>query len=255
MISFSEAQIYAWITPILWPFLRTLAVFTSAPVLSSRAFPVRARIALAFFVALAVQPSLADQPLVPLDSPEAFGTVVQQVGIGLSIGFAARLVVAVMELAGQVVGFQMGLGFAAFFDNATSAQSSAMGRFYGNMAILLFIALNGHLLLIMAVVNSFAAFPVDQNFLQAAGTLQLHTLGTELFASGFWIALPVVAMLMFANLALGIISRVAPQMNIFAIGFPVTLGVGLLGVTVMLPLLEQPYTSLLERVMELFVRR
>lgn len=255
MISISEAQLTAWITPILWPFLRTLAMFTSAPVLSTRAFPVRARIAFAFFIALAAQPSLGDQPIVPLDSPEAFGTVLQQVGIGLSIGFAARLVVAVMELAGQVVGFQMGLGFAAFFDAATSAQSSAMGRFYGTLAMLLFVVLNGHLLLIMAVVNSFAAFPVDQNFLEAMSTLQLQRLGTELFATALWIALPVIAMLMFANLALGIISRVAPQMNIFAIGFPVTLGVGLLGVAVMLPLMEMPYTALLERVMELFVRR
>lgn len=255
MISISEAQLMDWLSPILWPFLRILAVFTSAPVFSSRAFPMRARIALAFFIALAAQATLADQPRISVNSPEAFGTVVQQVGIGLAIGFTARLVVAVLELAGQLVGFQMGLGFAAFFDPATSAQSSAMGRFYGNMAVLMFVALNGHLMLVMAVTNSFAAFPVDQNFLQALRTLQLYSLGTELFASAFWIALPVVAMLLFANLALGIISRVAPQMNIYAIGFPVTLGVGLVGVAATLPMLEAPYAALLERMMELFVRR
>jgi len=164
-------------------------------------------------------------------------------------------VFAAFELAAQVVGFQMGLGFAAFFDPASSAQSSAMGRFYANMAALLFLALNGHLMVIMAVVHSFKTFPVDQNFLQALTSMRLYSLGADLFASAFWIALPVVAMLMFANLALGVVSRVAPQMNIFAIGFPVTLAVGLIGVAATLPMLEQPFAALMEQMLEVFSRR
>ena len=197
MISISEAQIVAWLSPILWPFLRVLAVFTAAPVFSSRAFPVRARIGLAFLIAYAAQASMPDQPVIDINGPEALGAVVQQVGIGLAIGFAVRLIFGAFELAGQIVGFQMGLGFASFFDPSTSAQSSAMGRFYNNMAVLLFIVLNGHLLVLMAVMHSFTAFPVDQNFLQALRELRMHELGADLFASAFWIALPVVAMLMF----------------------------------------------------------
>ena len=161
----------------------------------------------------------------------------------------------VAALAGQVVGFQMGLGFAAFFDPSTSAQSSAMGRFYANMASLLFVALNGHLMVMMAVVQSFVTFPVDQNFLQALNAMRLYDLGADLISSAFWIALPVVAMLMFANLALGIVSRVAPQMNIYAIGFPVTLAVGMIGVAATLPLLEQPFSALMERMLDIFARR
>lgn len=255
MIGITEAQLMEWLSPILWPFLRVLAVFTAAPIFSSRAFPLRARIALAFLIAFAAQPSMPNQPLISVNSPQAFGVVVQQVGIGLAIGFTVRLVFGAFELAGQVVGFQMGLGFAAFFDPSTSAQSSAMGRFYANMAALLFVVLNGHLMVLMAVVHSFAAFPVDQNFLQALGTMKLYELGADLFASAFWISLPVVAMLMFANLALGIVSRVAPQMNIYAIGFPVTLAVGLIGVAATLPLLEQPFAALFERMMDIFARR
>ena len=255
MISFTEAQLVAWISPVLWPFLRILAVFSSAPVLSSRAFPLRAKIGLALLVAFAAQPSLPDQPVISINGPEAFGAVAQQVAVGLAIGFAVRLVLAAFELAGQIVGFQMGLGFAAFFDPASSAQSSAMGRLYGTLAALLFVVLNGHLMLIQAVIQSFQAFPVDQNVLQALATMQLQQLGSKLFASAFWIALPVVAMLMFANLALGIVSRVAPQMNIYAIGFPVTLVVGLVGVTATLPMLEQPYSSLVEQMLEAFSRR
>lgn len=255
MISISEAQLVAWISPILWPFLRVLAVFTAAPVFSSRVFPVRARIALAFLIAYAAQASMPQQAVVGVNDPEALGVVIQQVGVGLAIGFTVRLVFGAFELAGQVIGFQMGLGFAAFFDPSTSAQSSAMGRFYANMAALLFVVLNGHLMVIMAVAQSFTAFPVDQNFLQALGTMKLYELGADLFASAFWIALPVIAMLMFANLALGIVSRVAPQMNIYAIGFPVTLVVGLVGVALTLPMLEQPFAALMERMMDIFTRR
>ena len=255
MISISEAQLVQWLSPILWPFLRVLAVFTAAPIFSSRAFPLRTRIGLAFLIAYAAQPSLPNQAVVSIDGPQALGAVVQQVGIGLAIGFTVRLVFGAFELAGQVVGFQMGLGFAAFFDPSTSAQSSAMGRFYANMAALLFIVLNGHLLVLMAVVHSFTAFPVDQNFLQALVAMKLQDLGANLFASAFWISLPVVAMLMFANLALGIISRVAPQMNIYAIGFPVTLAVGLIAVAATLPMLEQPFAALLQQMMDIFARR
>lgn len=254
MISISEAQIMGWLSPILWPFLRVLAVFTAAPVFSSRSFPMRLKIGLAFLVAYAAQASMPEQPVIDINGPQALGAVVQQVGIGLSIGFAARLIFSAFELSGQIVGFQMGLGFAAFFDPSTSAQSSAMGRFYNNMAMLLFIVMNGHLLVLMAVIHSFNAFPVDQNFLLALKELGLYRLGAELFSSAFWISLPVVAMLVFANLALGIVSRVAPQMNIYAIGFPITLSVGLIGVAVTLPMLEQPFALLLQRMLELFNR-
>jgi flagellar biosynthetic protein FliR len=252
VISISEAQLIAWISPIFWPFLRVLAVFTTAPVFSSRAFPTRAKIALAFFVALATQASLPDMPLVGFNDPQVLGVVMQQVGIGLAIGFVVRLVFSAVELAGEVVGFQMGLNFAAFFDPTLNAQSSAVARFFGQMTALLFVVMNGHLMVLAAIVQSFRTFPVDQNFLEALGRMKLYQLGSDLFASALWIALPMVGMLMFANLALGIISRVAPQMNIFAIGFPITLVVGLVGIAVTLPMLDQPFIALMGRAIEVF---
>jgi flagellar biosynthetic protein FliR len=255
MFTFSEAQLVAWLSPLLWPFLRILAVFTAAPVFSARGFPVRARIALAFFIALAAQPSLQGQPLIGVNDPQALGAVVQQVGVGLSIGFMVRLIFAAVELAGEVIGFQMGLNFAAFFDPASNNQSSAVARFYGQMTALLFVVLNGHLLVIQAVVHSFQVFPTDQNFLQALGRMKLHEFGAELFASGLWIALPMIGMMLFVNLALGIISRVAPQMNIYAIGFPITLSVGLIGIAATLPMMDQPFMALMERAIAQFSAR
>lgn len=242
----------AWLMPVFWPFLRVLAVFTAAPLFSSRAFPVRARILLAMVIALAAQASLPVQPVIGFGDPRAWGVVAQQVGVGLSIGFVIRLVFASVELAGEVIGFQMGLNFAAFFDPAMNTQVSAVARFYGYMASLLFVALDGHLMVVMAVVRSFQAFPVDQNFLQALSLMQLYSLGGEVFASALWIALPVVGMLMFVNLAMGIVSRVAPQMNIISVGFPVTLSVGLIGITVTLPMLDRPLQMLMERAIDIF---
>lgn len=253
MLTLTEAQLFAWVSPIFWPFLRVLAVFSSAPIFSSRAFPVRARIALAFLVALGCQAGLDAMPIIGFDDTAALGAVFQQVVIGVAIGFAVRIVFAAIELAGEVVGFQMGLNFAAFFDPSMNAQSSALGRFFGQMALLLFVVLNGPIMLITAVIRSFHTFPVGGSGLDALHAMKLFDLGTDLFASALWIALPMVGVLMFVNLALGIVSRVAPQMNIFAVGFPVTLAVGLLSVALTLPLLEGPYVALMERAIGIFV--
>jgi flagellar biosynthetic protein FliR len=252
MISVTETQLAAWLSPIFWPFLRTLAVFAAAPVFSSRAIPMRAKVALAFFVALASQASLPNLPSIGFTDPQSLGVVFQQVGVGLAIGFAVRVVFTAVELAGEVVGFQMGLNFAAFFDPTIGAQSSAVARFFGQMTSLLFLALNGHLMVLFAITRSFKSFPVDQNFLETLAHMKLQRLGADLFASALWISLPMVGMLMFANLALGIVSRVAPQMNIFAVGFPITLVVGLISIAVTLPMLDQPFMALLERSIDAF---
>ena len=252
MITFTEAQIMAWLSPVLWPFLRVLALFTAAPVFSMRAIPLRTKIGLAFLVALCAQAALPAQPVIDLNGRAALGAVLQQVGVGLAIGFAVRLVFTAVELAGEIIGLQMGLNFASFFDPTSNAQVSAVARFFGNIAMLLFIVINGHLMVLMAALESFERFPVDGHFMQAVAQMRLHELGAGLFASALWIALPMMALLLFVNLTLGIISRVAPQMNIFAVGFPVTLTVGMLGITATLPMLEQPMLTLLQQAVDIF---
>jgi len=252
MLTFTEAQVLAWVSPLLWPFLRVLALFGAMPVLAQRSVPVRLRVALAFFVALCAQASLPEMPVVALDSAQAFLLVVQQLLIGLSLGFAARIVFAAIELAGELVGLQMGLNFAGFFDPATLGQTTAVSRFYGVTASWLFIVINGHLLLIAAVVQSFNAFPVGPEPFAFLRATQPHLWGAEIFRIGLWIALPMIAMLLFVNLVLGIVSRVAQQMNVFAIGFPITLGVGLLGVLLTLPMMSAPFTMALEQMLLYF---
>ena len=252
MISFTEAQVLAWITPLLWPFLRALALFTALPVLGTRNVPMRVRIGLAALVAFAAQPSLPEIQTVALDSALAFVLVLQQVLIGVSLGFAVRVVFAAIEFAGELIGLQMGLNFAGFFDPISAATGTASSRFFGTTIAWLFIVINGHLLVIAALVQSFTAFPVGPEPFAFLKATQPHLWGAEIFRTGLWIAMPLVAMLLFVNLVLGAISRVAAQINIFAIGFPVTLGVGLLGMLLTLPAMQAPFTMALERLLAYF---
>ena len=252
MVSFSEAELLAWLSPLFWPFVRVLALFSALPILGQRMVPVRVRVGLAALIVIAAQASLPAMPQVALDSPLAFMLVVQNVLIGLTLGFAVRIVFAAVEFAGELIGLQMGLNYAGFFDPSSGGQATATSRFFGTVVGLLFIVINGHLLVIAAVVQSFAVFPVAPEPFGFLRALQPHVWGAEVFALGLWIALPLVGMLLFVNLVLGVISRVAPQMNVFAIGFPVTLGVGLIGMLLTLPMMQAPFTMALERMLSHF---
>ena len=254
MIGFTEAQILAWISPILWAFIRVLALFTALPVMGQRSVPLRLRIALAFLVALCAQAGLPASAgaQVPLDSVVGLTLVAQQVLVGLSLGFAVRVVFSAVELAGELVGLQMGLNFAGFFDPITAGQGTATARFFATLVAWLFVVIDGHLLVVQALIMSFEAFPVSPQPLAHLQQIRPWVWGTELFRMGLWIALPVVAMLLFVNLALGVVSRVAAQMNVLAIGFPITLGVGLIGLVLTLPLMQAPFTFALETMLQRF---
>ncbi|WP_431261107.1 flagellar biosynthetic protein FliR [Roseateles chitinivorans] len=253
MISFSEAQLLAWINPVLWPFIRTLALFAGMPVFSQRQVPARVRIGLALFIAVAAQPSLPAMPVIPLDSlPQLLAVTGQQLLIGLAMGFAVRVVFAALEFAGELIGLQMGLNFAGFFDPSTGSQGTSTSRFLGSMVAFLFVAINGHLMLINSLVESFQAFPVGEEPFRFLRIAQPQVWGAEIFRMGLWIALPLITMLMFVNLVLGIISRVAPQLNVFSVGFPLTVSIGLVGLVATLPLMHQPFMIALERMLAAF---
>jgi hypothetical protein len=128
----------------------------------------------------------------------------------------------------------------------------ATSRFFGTTVAWLFIVMGGHLLVIAALVQSFSAFPVGPEPFAFLRQMQPHRWGAEIFSTGLWIALPLVTMLLFVNLVLGAISRVAPQINIFAIGFPVTLSVGLLGLVFTLPAMQTPFVMALDRLLDNF---
>ena len=252
MLTFTEAQVLEWITPLLWPFLRVLALFGALPVFAQRSVPTRVRLALAFMIAFCAQATLPPMPVIPLVSAPAMLAIVQQMLIGASLGFAVRIVFSAVEFAGEIIGLQMGLNFAGFFNPMTGGEATATSRFFGITVSWLFIVTGGHLLLIGAVVQSFQTFPVGPEPFAFLRAVQPQVWGGEVFRLGLWIALPMIAMLLFVNLVLGIISRVAQQMNIFAIGFPITVSVGLVGMLLTLPMMQMPFTMALERMLAHF---
>jgi len=252
MISFTEAQLLAFVTPVLWPFLRVLALFQTMPVLGQRTVPVRVRVGLSFLIAFCAAGVAPPVAAVALDSALAVMLVLQQLLIGVTLGFAVRLVFAAVELAGEIAGLQMGMNFAGFFDPVSATQATATSRFFGTLVSFLFIVINGHLNVIEAVVQSLLVFPVSPEPFSFLKAMAPQAWGAEVFRMGLWIATPMIAILLIVNMVLGVISRVSPQSNIFSLGFPITMGVGLIGMMFMLPMMEAPFVAALQRTLALF---
>ncbi|KVW74231.1 flagellar biosynthetic protein FliR [Burkholderia ubonensis] len=235
MFSVTYAQLNAWLTAFLWPFVRMLALVAVAPVTGHASVPGRVKIGVAAFMALVVAPTLGAMPAVTVFSAQGIWIVVTQFLIGVAMGFTMQIVFAAAQAAGDAIGLSMGLGFATFFDPHASGATPVMGRFLNAVAILAFLAFDGHLQVLAALAASFQALPVSAELLHAPGWRALAAFGATVFQMGLLLALPVVAALLIANLALGILNRAAPQVGIFQVGFPVTMLVGLLLVQLMVP--------------------
>lgn len=244
MISATSQQIDLWIGQGLWPFCRILALLSVAPILYHRSIPVPLKIGLAIAVTALVASALP--PSVPLSSPGALAVLAQQLLVGLGIGFSVRLVFAAVELAGDVIGLQMGLSFAAYLDPLHNTQTPLIGALLGVLASQLFLAMNGHLMMISAVTDSFQAFPIGTGAVMPIDGARLASWAGELFRIGLHLALPVLTTMLILNLALGVLVRSAPQLNLFSVGFPVTLLTGLLVLALSLPYLSPYLQSALE---------
>jgi len=235
MLSVSDADLTRWLGEFFWPFLRILALFAAAPAFSSVAIPIRAKVALAVAITVAVAGTVKET--VPLDLSWATAVLaVEQVLIGVVIGFAMQLTMAAMGLAGEFVGLQMGFGFASLFDAQSGFQVPVIGNFFNLVALLLFVALNGHLVLLGVLVKSFAVVPIAAGSgIGAGGWRALAGAGATLFQMGFWLSLPVIAVLLLTHLAVGFVSRVAPQFNVMSVGFSLFMWVGLAAIIALIP--------------------
>ncbi len=241
-----SAEIAAWVGAFLWPLTRVAALVSVAPVFGSRTLPRRVRLMLALALTWAIVPFVPPVPAVEPVSPTGLLIVAQQVLIGLSMGFVLRLVFGALELGGQMVATQMGLGFASLVDPQNGAQSPLLSQFYTLLGTLVFLSLNGHLLLVRLLVDSFATLPVAATGVDRDLLWTLVGWASRTFAGAVLIALPAVASLLVVNLAFGVMTRAAPQLNIFAVGFPITLVLGLLILLYNLPTLLYQLNGLFE---------
>ena len=240
---FTSAEIHSWLGSLFWPFVRIAAMLAIAPVFGARFVPLRVRLFIALLLTWIVLPLLPPVPVVDPLSASGVLVTVQQMAIGLAIGFSLQMVFAALILAGQTIAMGMGLGFASMVDPQNGVNVPVIGQYYMVTATLLFLALNGHLALIRILVDSFESLPVGIESMGREDFRAVADWGTRLFANGVMVALPAVAAILLVNLSFGVVSRAAPQLNIFGVGFPITLALGfvtlVLAISSLLPQLQQ----------------
>jgi len=235
MLAVSDAQLNAWLAQFLWPLARILAVLATAPLFNESAIPRLTKIGLAVMMTVALAPALSVDTRVPVASLDGLLILAQQIIVGIAMGFTMRLAFAAVQMAGELVGLQMGLSFATFFDPGTGANTAVISRLLNVLAVLVFIGVDGHLMMLAALALSFEAIPLAPLSLQIDGWGVVIEQGAMVFTSGVLLALPMIAALLAINLALGILNRSAPQLSVFSVGFPISLSVGLIVLVVVLP--------------------
>jgi flagellar biosynthesis protein FliR len=253
MITFTSLQFHSWIAEFFWPFFRILALIASAPLFGAAGVPSTVKIGISLVLTIIIAPILPPMPAVFPASAAGMIILMQQLLIGLALGFAVRIVFTAMEMAGHIAGLQMGLGFATFFDPQNSTQVPLMGQFIGIMAMLLFVSLNGHLMMIATLVETFNTLPVGSS-IAGQSLLALVMTGQNIFTWGVQMALPVLAAIMLVNIALGVLTRAAPQLNIFAVGFPLTLGAGFIILTISVPYFFPLFNGMMEQSIDVMLR-
>jgi flagellar biosynthesis protein FliR len=246
MISISSDLLQTWIISLLWPLTRVLGVIAASPIFSHTAIPYQVKLGLGIMLTLIIVPTLPPLPHFEIFSFQGLLILVQQLIIGLAIGFSMRLVFSAVEIAGQLVGMSMGLGFASFYDPQSQGQSTAVNQFLVLLSMLIFLSLDGHLLIVTAVANSFVTMPIAIGG-SGINPLKIAMWGGGIFNSGLMLALPAVTALLITNMALGILTKTAPQLNLFGIGFPITLSIGFVVLALSLPGMLKPIENFIEQ--------
>jgi flagellar biosynthesis protein FliR len=226
-------------------FARISAVLVSAPVFSYSVIPVQVKISIAVFFALALFPLLKDQlPKMNLDFLSFTIAVLIEVSVGLLIGFATSLIFYGMQLAGELIGFDIGLNVASAFDPEIGS-SAVTGQMMYYLAMLIFLVLNGHHFIIDSIKISYESIPISGLVMNENFYKKLIEISASMFVVAVKIAAPVIVAMFLTNVALGILSRIVPQMNIFMVGFPLKIGLGLFVFMSIVPFIVYVFKKLL----------
>jgi flagellar biosynthetic protein FliR len=251
VITLTTGQLEAWMAAWLWPFVRIGACLMVAPLFGAGFVPPRLRLVLAGAIALAIAPMLPPLPAVSPFSGPGLVITVQQLLIGIAIGFVLQIVFDALAMGGQLLANTMGLSFAFNVDPLRGTGAPVVGQFYTLIATLTFLALNGHLAIVEALVEGFTTLPVGIEGLGPEGYWQVVGWGSALFRGALMVALPGLTALLIVNLAFGVVSRAAPALNLFSIGFPATLLGGLFIVLAGLPAMQSGFIALMRETLVL----
>lgn len=251
-MEFTIAEITGAFGSYLWPFFRIAAMVMVAPIFSSNFVNARARLLLALAVSMVIIPSIpADMPIVEPLSATGLMIIAQQILIGACIGFMLQLLFNAFIIAGQIIAMQMGLGFASMVDPQNGVMVPVISQFYLIFVTLIFVSIDGHLILIQVIHESFTAMPVAASGLTPTDFRDLVAQASWMYAAGVIIALPAIGSLMMVNLTFGILSRAAPQISPFSIGFPMTIILGFIIIMVTLPLVGEHLVNLSDQALQM----
>jgi flagellar biosynthetic protein FliR len=251
MITLTTTQLETWIGQMFWPFVRIGACFMVAPAFGAVFVPARTRIVLAGAVSLLVAPLVTPPAGITMFSIAGVVVTIQQVIIGVAIGFALQVLFDAVSMGGQLLANSMGLSFAFNVDPMRGTSTPALGQLYALMVMLTFLALNGHLALVEMLVQGFNTLPVGTNGLSSEALWTIVAWGSQIFSGALAVALPGITALLIVNLAFGIVSRAAPTLNLFAVGFPISLVFGFVIVLVGLPGLQSSFVSIMREAFNL----
>jgi flagellar biosynthesis protein FliR len=221
------AALQHWLRQFMWPMIRVSGFCMMAPILGTALVPPRVRLLLALLIVMMLAPHLENVPQLDFLSPAAVVVAVQQLLIGVGLALFLQMLIQAFVVFGQIVAMQMGLGFASLNDPVNGITVTSVAQFYLMMVTLLFLGINGHLVMIDVLAESFRTLPITANI----GSARLESFtgaASWMFAAALLMALPAVTALLVINCTLGVITRAAPQLNIFAIGFPLMLVLGML---------------------------
>lgn len=221
-----SAELVNFVAAFLWPLFRVAGLMMTAPVFGAKTVPVRIRLGLSVVVTIMLLPLLPAVAVTDVFSPASILTSAMQLLIGVVMGFTLQLVLAAVITGGQAVAMQMGLGFAAMVDPQNGTQTPVLSQFYVIMVVLVYLGLNGHLVLFEVLIDSFTWMPVGEGGLVFADFETLVRWGGVVFSGALGLAMPAIASLLIVNFTFGIMTRAAPQLNIFAVGFPITMMLG-----------------------------
>ena len=217
-------------------FGRIGGVFVSAPFVSNRAIPAPVRAGFAAVLSMGITPLIEKQTgPIPDSLPLLAGQVSTDILFGMALGYFAKLLFSAIEMAGYFVDTQMGFGFVNLVNPFSEQQESIMSVFQYQLALTLYILMNGHLLLLGALVKSFSVLPPGAVSPQANFGLTVIPMLQLMFSLGFRLALPAVGVLLTMDVAFGLVARMVPQINIFMVGIPAKVIVGLATVALLLP--------------------
>ncbi|MBD1227278.1 flagellar biosynthetic protein FliR [Xenorhabdus griffiniae] len=241
MIPFDSETLSRLVSDFFWPLVRLLALFSTAPIFSEKQIPIKVKMGLALAITALLVPTLPSSQI-PIFSVAGIWVLIQQVLIGMALGLTMQIAFAVVRHAGEVLGLQMGLSFAIFFDPTGGPNMPILARILNMMMMLLFLAFDGHLWLLSILADTFYSIPVQSTQLNPKGFLLLSQSASLIFINGMMLAMPMITLLLVLNFSLGMLNRMTPQLSVFVVGFPLTLTVGIFTLSLLFPTLV-PFTE------------